>query len=148
MSRLLKATLRLEHMLEDVNWEAITSSRSIAGKMPDDDVRVAFLSKNKESPDVVNTIEIRFGKEVIQEMGWQHKDKIVVYFDKKDSLKFMLCKTVGGNGYRIHQQAGLTTFCLKFRWKDKLKLAKKPMTSVDYYIKNNQMVIFNAEVEK
>lgn len=37
---------------------------------------------------------------------------------------------------------------IKFKWKDKLKLAKRAMSTTDYYIKNNELIIFSAEVEK
>lgn len=148
MARLQKMTLRLEHIMEDIEWEALQSRTYGSNRMPDDDVRVGFKSSDKNNPDKVDTVEIRLGKEVIEEMGWKSKDKIVVYIDKRKSLNFMLCKTEKGKGYAINQQVGLTTYFLRFRWREDLRLVQRPLSSVDYYIKNNQLIVFSAEVEK
>jgi hypothetical protein len=136
-------------MLEDIDWRLVQNT--IGGsyaRMPTDDIRVAFLAQNRKAPEIVETIHIRFGAEIIEELGWKVKDKIVIYFDKKDSLIFRLCKTENGKGYTLARTAAQAVYEIKFKWKDKIKLAHRSMTSVDYYVKNNQLIIFSAEIPK
>lgn len=149
MARLHKATLRIEHMLEEINWTLLQNkSAGSYARVPTDDIRVAFLAQNKKTPDIIETVHIKFGSEIVEELGWRSKDKIVIFFDKKESLIFRMCKTENGKGYTLSRSPNALTFEIKFKWKDKIKLFHRVMSSVDYYVKNNELIIFSAEVQK
>ena len=144
MARLEKLALKFQHMIDEVEWSTI-HSKTASNKANDEEIRLSFKCRDKKDPYHVDFVEIRIGKGILDEMGWKHKDQIVVFADKRGSLNFKLCKTEVGKGYKISH--GVSGYTISFKWKEPIKLYPRKMEPVDFYVKNNELLIFSAEAK-
>jgi hypothetical protein len=130
---------RLSDLINQLDWQTIKAHRVLATKLCEDEVNVQFFA-SKKTPDLVNKVRIRIGQQIIKELGWNYKDRILPSFYPDDHLLFLLCK--GGNGYSVAKDAGSTSGSLIFTWTN-LEIPLEPMrpTKVDFEVWEGKLVL-------
>lgn len=138
--------MSLAELIKKVDWVKIASGRGPYHSLAIKSVTIGFYpstsSKNKEN---INQVRIRFGAEVIEQLGWQHKDRICVMHDPEDLMSFLLVKSQNG-GSAIYKDTGSTNYRLAFTWNREIPLKKMSGKIVEHHI-HEDYIYFRVEEE-
>lgn len=137
----------LKELIESVDWVAISANRS-SNKLPDNAVCISFQPRRGQE-DKGLYAQIKFGQQVVSDMGWEKGDKIVVMNDPDDFMSFLLvkCETGAGRTLGIDGPMGTTTHRISFKWNRPIPVNPMPNKIVEYETYKKQIYFRVNDVE-
>jgi hypothetical protein len=113
-----KSSLGLSALIDRIDWVMIESVRG-GNKygMPLDSIGIGFHPKNNKKKDIIDQVRVRLGRDLVEALGWQDNDRIMVLHDPDDMLSFMFVRSDSGKGYKLHtENAAARYYALTFVW--------------------------------
>ncbi len=135
--KVVKQKTMLKDLIDKIDWLMITPGRT-QNKLLENNLMVSFNAPVGST--ITDSIRIRFGKALPEQLGWKEGDKIAVFHDPDDVLSFLLCKTENGSGYTLYQENNSPAMRIQFKWKNKLVLQKRPQMEPEFEIHKKKIV--------
>lgn len=82
-----------------IQWEPVYRSAHTSSPRSENDFIANFTFSKGTSGNLVKTLHLRIGKQVIKELGWDHGDYVLICFDKDDICSMMALKHE--RGYKL-----------------------------------------------
>jgi hypothetical protein len=137
----------IKDFVEQIDWSLIIPKKHYRSFSPDN-VLISCLPADPKNPDRINQVRLRIGENVVNELGWEIKDKIEIFHDPDDIMNFKLTKVFGGHGFSLQKDSHAAAAKLIFRWSHSVPLTKKESAEVDYDIYKKSLLIFRLEDSK
>lgn len=139
-----KSSSSLSSLIDRIDWVMIETSRQNYG-MGTDKIGIGFYPKSNKDKKTINQVRVRIGRDLIETLGWQDNDRIMVLHDPDDMLSFMFVRSDTGKGYRLHpENAAGRYFSLTFSWDRPFKLEARKSSEVQHHIHKNSIVVFRV----
>ncbi len=119
----IKLTLR--ELINKIDWVTITSGKP-SDKLPDDGVSYHFFKSHKRMSKS-DSVRLRFGNKVLEDLGWEINDKIVVMQDPDDLMKLLLVRSDHGKGRRLSRETNSSCARIQFKWQHNSIPADEPI---------------------
>lgn len=136
----------LASLIESINWTAINVVRGSYARLNPNSIVLTCCESSKEK-GIVDCIRVRIGHEVLIQLGWESKDKIVPYFNPDDQHQFRLVKSTGGNGYSLCQESNSLTCKVQFKWTGDVPLEAMHSRKINFQVYKKQL-IFRASKQE
>jgi hypothetical protein len=131
----------LKDLIDSIDWVGIEVYRH-ANKLQDNEIWVYFKNESKKT-EYADKIYIRFGREVLNRLGWEPGDMIYPAFHQDDHLCYMLVKVESQSGYTLTRESKANSSRLCFKLRNN-PLQKETKTFPVNYEIHKKKLIFRA----
>lgn len=123
--------------LKNVNWQL---SKMKVKSDQADTVEVGFYTKI--STGKVKRVKMKIGGKVLEELGWENADKIVVFHDPNNIFNHKFVKTEKGRGLKLIVHGKRKDGSVTFQWEHALiPLEPMNLTSIKFLVWEGQLLV-------
>lgn len=140
---MMRSMGKMYDLIDRIDW--LTIEPKLRGEaLKPDDLAISFVAGKHTKPDEINRVKVRFGIDIIKEMGWESGDSIGVFYDPDNLMSFMFAK-VDTKGFKLYREkANLRVFNMQFKWDRNLKLEFMKSRRVKYHILKGRIAVFHV----
>jgi hypothetical protein len=129
----MQKQVSLQGLMAKIDWLQIQGIPG-GGQNKFDPKRIAISFKRNKKTNKVDSIEIKFGFEVVKDLGWMKGDKLYVFNDPNDLMMFRILKSKSREGYKLQEITNTPHFKIAFKWNSELILQEKKNEEVKFTI--------------
>jgi hypothetical protein len=126
-------------LIDKIDWMALPPTRG-SNPLPAHAIAVSFVHSSKKAT-YVDQVRLRIGKDVINKLEWDYKDKIKIFLDPDNLLRFKLIKTNMNGDYSLLQESKSPNGVISFKWRYDLPLEHCKWTRINYVIHKDILVL-------
>lgn len=126
-------------LLDKIDWMALPPIRTGQPLQPNA-IAISFVRSNKKAT-YIDQVRIRLSREVITTLEWEYRDKIKIFLDPDNLLRFKLVKTNMLGDYSLLQESKSPNGLISFKWRYDLPLDKCKWTRINYIIHKDTLIM-------